>query len=164
GILIFTLLPMGTSMAFFDSMNANLFSEMKGVVTLNGKPVSEAVIVRTATPDSGKEYTDSTQTDAQGRFHFARMEAFMPSRLLPSEKTVSQEVVIEHGGKKYLAWKAATNDVDKGELNKRSAIGTDKEIDINLSCELSAPETKKRGAYTTVITGICSWEGQQLLN
>lgn len=150
-------------MAFFDSMNANLFSEMKGVVTLNGEPVSGAVISRKATPDNGKEYKDSTQTDAQGRFRFGVMETLMPGRILPGEKTVFQEVFIDHDGKRYLAWKAATNDVDKGELNKRNAIGTDKEIDIDLTCELNAPETKKKGAYTTVITGICSWEGQQLL-
>lgn len=152
-------------MAFFDSMKVNLFSEMQGVVTLNGKPVPGATLSRTAIPNNDKKYTDSTVTDAEGRFHFDRMETHMFLKMLPGQSTVAQEVIIEHEGQQYTAWKtAAAGDNDKGELNELDAIGTDREITIDLSCELTASSTDKAGAYTTVISGICSWAGQKILD
>ena len=152
-------------MAFFDSMKVNLFSEMRGVVTLDGQPVSGVTLTRTAIPNNDKEYTDSTVTDAEGRFHFNKMETSMLLKILPGDSTVAQEVIIEHDGKRYIAWKtAATGDNDKGELNELDAIGTERELTIDLTCELTANSTDKAGAYTTVISGICSWAGQKLLD
>ena len=150
-------------MSIFDSMKVNLFSEMNGVVTLEGEPVAGALITRSANPDNDREYTDSAKTDNEGQFHFDRMETRMFAKLLPSQKSVSQKVIIEHEGRQYLAWEAITSDTDKGELNEMDVIGTDKELGINVKCELTAAETKKAGAYITVITGICSWDGQKLL-
>jgi len=164
--LTFTLLPIRTvlSMSIFDSMKVNLFSEMKGIVTFQGKPVTGALITRTAVPDDGKEYIDQTETDSNGHFHFNKMEKHMLSKILPSQATVFQKIIIEYNDEKYLAWDAITDDTDKGELNEIDIIGTDKEIDINLSCELTAEETKKAGAYITVITGICSWDKQKIID
>ena len=44
------------------------------------------------------------------------------------------------------------------------AIGTNREIDIDLRCELTADSTSKAGAYARVITGICNWNGQRILD
>jgi len=146
-------------------MKVNLFSEMKGVVTLDGKPVSGALLKRTAIPNNDKEYTDNTTTDENGRFHFNKMETKMFSKFLPGESRVHQKVVIDYNGKQYIAWEtAAASDVDKGELNESADIGTSREIEINLKCELTADKTDKAGAYTTVISGICSWDGQKILD
>jgi len=38
-------------------------------------------------------------------------------------------------------------------------IYTDKEIAIDFKCELGNKVTDKAGAYTTVISGICNWNG-----
>lgn len=165
-ILAISLLPLRISaMSLFDAMNVNLFSEMKGIVTLEGKPVAGALITRTAIPNNGKEYTDHTKTDDEGRFHFNKMETRMFLKLLPSEPSVNQTVVIEYSDNSYIAWETgAAGDTNKGELNEMDVIGTDKEIDIDLTCELTAESTYKAGAYTTVISGICSWYGQKILD
>jgi len=151
-------------MGFFDAMKINLFSEMKGVVTINEKPVAGAIIKRTAIPNNDKEYTDSSTTDSEGRFHFNRMETSLFLKLLPTSIVVAQKVVINHGGQTYLAWEAGnTGGNDKGELNEYDVIGSGKEIDIDLKCELTNKETNKAGAYTLVISGICNWDGQKVL-
>ena len=150
-------------MGFFDAMEINLFSEMKGVVTLNGNPVAGAKIIRTAVSDSEKEYIDNTTTGLNGSFHFERMKISSIFNLLPGQSRVFQKVIIEYEGKEYLAWDAITGISNKGELNEADVIGTDKEIDINMKCELTDKEKKKYGAYITVINGICSWDGQKIL-
>lgn len=164
-LLLFGMIPLGNAMGFFDAMTVTLFSEMKGVITQGGEPVSGAVVTRTAIPNNDKTYTDSATTDSAGVFSFRKLEANMFLKLLPTSIVVSQKVVISYQGNQYLAWQAGnTNGVDKGELNEHDFIGTDKEVDINLQCELNSNETDKAGAYTLVISGICNWEGQKILD
>ena len=152
-------------MAFFDSMKVNLFSEMKGVVTLEGKPVSGASITRTAIPSNDKEYTDSAQTDDAGHFSFGAMETHMFLKLLPSDSSIHQKIVINYAGQQYLAWKIlAASDRPNGELNERDVIGTDQEIFIDLVCELTASETAKAGAYTSAVFGLCTWPNAKVLD
>ena len=152
-------------MGFFDAMKVNLFSEMKGVVTLNGEPVSGAKIVRNAVPNNDKKYVDSTVTDSLGKFRLGEMETQMFLKLFPTQIVVYQKVIIEYEGQPYLAWEAGyTGGKNKGELNEYDAIGTDKEIDINLRYELTDTESDKAGSYTLVISGICNWDGQKLLD
>jgi len=165
--LFLSFLPFRTvlAMSIFDSMKVNLFSEMKGIVTLHGEPVAGALISRTAIPNNDREYTDSTITDSEGRFYFGPMEAHILLKLLPTQIVIDQKVVIEHQNKQHLAWKTSgVSGRDKGELNEIAIIGTNKEIDINLNCELTAKETDKAGAYVTVISGICNWNRQKILD
>jgi len=154
----------GGAMGLFDAMTVNLFSEMQGVVTLHGKPIVGATVTRTAMP-AGKEYIDSTTTDSSGRFSFERATTKSFFKLLPGDDSVFQKVLISYDGAEYVAWEtggaSATN---KGELNELDVIGTEKEIDINLVCELNAPVSYKAGAYTTTISGICTWEGNKILD
>lgn len=164
--LILSLLPVRTvyAMSIFDSMKVNLFSEMKGIVTLEGKPVVGALISRTAIPNDEKEYTDSTKTDSEGRFYFDKMETRRFLKLLPGQSTVLQKVIIQHADKQYLAWETfIVSERYKGELNEWDTIGTDKEIDIDLKCELTAKNIDKSAA-NHVISGICSWNGQKTLD
>lgn len=152
-------------MSIFDSMKVNLFSEMKGVITFNGKPVAGALVSRTAVPNNDKEYTDSTTSDSEGRFYFNKMEAHLFLKLLPTQIIVYQKVIVEHENKQHVAWETSSaNGKNKGELNEMDIIGTDEEVDIDLSCELTEQEKDKAGSYTTVISGICNWNGQKILD
>ena len=163
-IFIGGLLGGGAAMGVFDSMIVNLFSEMQGVVTLQGKPVSGAVITRTSMP-ANKQYIDSTTTDEAGRFSFDRATTKSFLKLLPGDDSIYQKVVILHEGVEFVAWETGgANASHKGELNEQDVIGTEKEIDINLICELTDPVTYKAGAYTTTISGICTWEGNKILD
>ena len=98
-------------------MKVNLFSAVKGVVTLNGKPVVGALIKRTAIPNSDKEYFNSIKTDSEGRFSFPVMETHLWLKLLPGQSTVFQKMLIEYNGEQYLGWEGTTDDTNKGELN-----------------------------------------------
>lgn len=151
-------------MGFFDSMKVDLFSEMKGTVTINERPVAGAVITRAAIPNNEKRYSDSTTTDSEGHFRFDRMQTSMFLKLLPTSIVVQQKIIIEYEDKQYLAWE--TNNFDgrnKGELNEHEVIGTGREFDIDLKCELTNNTADKAGAYTLVISGICNWDGQKIL-
>lgn len=142
----------------FDSMKINLFSDMQGIVTMNGDPVSGAVVKRSATPASNKKFTDSFVTKVDGRFQFDRMVTNSFLKILPGDPSVYQKVTIEYNGRSYLAWEIlAASDRYKGELNDRDVIGTEKQVDINLLCELTAKSTQKEAAGSSVVSGICTW-------
>lgn len=163
-IILMSGLLFGGAMGLFESMTVNLFSEMQGVVTFHGEPVAGARITRLAIPAS-KEYVDSTETDASGRFSFERMTTRSFLKLLPGDDSVFQKIVIHYKGEEYVAWETGgASSINKGELNELDMIDTEKEIDINLICELSAPVTYKAGAHTTTVSGICTWEGNKDLD
>lgn len=133
-------------------------------ITAEGKPVAGALITRTAIPNNDKVYTDSTKTDTHGNFRFERMTANSFLKILPGQSTVYQKIIIHYNDIEYLAWKTVLiSERDKGELNTEEVIGTDKEIEINLKCELTTDKIRKSAA-NNVITGICSWDGQKVLD
>jgi len=159
---VLAILPVGKAMAFFDSMKVNLFSDMKGVVTLNGEPVAGAVVKRLAKPE--KSYWDETITDAQGNFSFDVMKMHTLWKLLPGQVTILQKVTIEYQGQEYLAWKmGGANGRYKGELNEIDVLGSGGEIDIDLICELTAKETAKSAAGIQIVRGICTWKDAEII-
>ena len=160
---VLAILPVGKAMAFFDSMKVNLFSDMKGVVTLNGEPVAGAVVKRLADPGN-KKYRDEKITDAQGRFSFPRMEMHTVWKLLPAAVVISQKVTIEYEEQEYLAWAMeAYNGRYQGELNNIRILGTGDEVDIDLVCELTGEESRKKGAGVRVIEGMCVWQDATII-
>lgn len=163
-LILLSFIPLVGAMGFFDSMKVSLFSEMKGVMLFEGKPVEGAKITRTAVANNDKKHTDSTSSDSNGRFHFDQMYTHLFLKLLPTGIVVYQKVIIEYDGQKYLAWDGASRGVNKGELNEGPVIGTSNEIEIDLKCELTAKETSKASAYTTSVTGICNWDGNKILD
>ncbi|MFC1750926.1 DUF6795 domain-containing protein [Pseudomonadota bacterium] len=163
-VFLLTLLPVGNAMAFFESMKINLFSDMKGIVTLNGEPVDGAVIKRLAKPSNKKEFRDQTVTDAEGRFELPVMETSSFLKLLPMDSSVYQMVTIEYLGNIYEAWKlSAASDKYKGELNSDEMIGTSDEIDIDLVCELTSEVTAKKARGLRAVGGICTWSDAVIL-
>jgi len=131
---------------------------------LNGDPVEGVLLKRVAVPGSGKEYRDEVITGAKGQFVFSRMETSSVMKLLPGNSSVFQQMTIEYQGKEYLAWRiGAASDRYKGELNDDDVLGSGKEIDIDLVCELTATETMKSAADLTVVSGICTWVGAEII-
>lgn len=165
-LILLSFIPLVGAMGFFDSMKVYLFSDMKGVVLYEGKPVEGAKIIRTAMTNNDKEHKDSTTSDSTGHFQFDQMDTKLFLKLLPTTIRVNQKIIIEFKGQQYLAWKAFTGGENKGELNNTDVIGTSKEININLNCELTASESIKasESISTSGIKGICSWEGQKILD
>ncbi len=176
--LLLFLLPMGQAMAFFDLFKINVFSEVSGVVTMNGEPVQGASVKQWAKVSfNGSVYEHQAVTDAHGRFKFDAIYANTINRLLPSAHKVTQEAKIEHQGETYRAWVAVKNNYDyDGELNdiKQTTGERDKMkvipkrlsdqeqlkqvIPFHLTCELTDDESIKSNDHVAA-QGICKWPG-----
>ncbi len=142
------------ALLFFLSLGANamggkvMFSEVRGVVLMNGAPVAGAKVSREYTwAWDNKKVREEAQSDAAGKFSFARASksSFM-SGLMPHEPVISQLITISFEGKDYIAWDFRKHNYDdKGELKGKP---------INLSCELTR---KPSSSYIKDdIYGICS--------
>ena len=139
-ILLLVYATQVNAMGFLDFMKIYIFSEVDGVVLMEGKPVSGAKVVRTA-DYKDKIHTDTVVTDELGRFHFDDISTFS-MRL--SETAILQEIIIHNEGKEYKAWKQLKrNDIRYGELNDantpENAIKK-----INLTCELTGDQNKEQ--------------------
>ena len=126
-----------------------MFSEVNAVVTLHGKPVAGAEIVRTSNELDSTVYTDKTTTDAQGRFHFDARWIFSLRQLMPFQPMVKQHITIYYAGGEYMGWQHSKN-----------GYGHNDELDhnkpLNFTCELSEEPTLKYQMMGNV-EGICKW-------
>lgn len=163
-LILLSFIPLVVTMGFFDSMKVSLFSEMKGVVLCCSKvnllrvQKSHVVQFRIMIKSTKIVISDST-----GHFQFGRMETHLFLKLLPVSISVHQKVFIEYNGQKYMAWITSNSGKYKNELNELNDIGTNKEISIDIKCELTAKEHYRAGASATTIKGICSWLSEKIL-
>jgi len=134
-------------MGLFDFMKVCLFSEVNGVVTLEGKPVAGAEIVRTAEIND-KPYTDKTVTDENGRFHFDAMYTHSVNKILPMEPYMPQKILIKYKEEEYTAWRTS-----KRDYYENAEMEDDK--NIALKCELTDEPTINDQKLRSNIIGIC---------
>ncbi len=84
---ILLILTIGViKMAFADIGKVCLFSEISGVITLDGKPVANAKLVRTVNKE--KDITDETTTDDKGYFKMPAVYERTITKFLPMEFVV----------------------------------------------------------------------------
>ena len=139
-------------MGFFGFAKVCLYSEVSGVVTLHGKPVAGAEIIRKVWWPDEKLHTDNTTTDAQGQFHFAPMFAFSLLRqYMPIEPVIEQTMFIRFQGKEYPAWSGAKHGYDlNDEFNHRKLPP--------ITCELNLePAMKDDPSLFMPVKTICKW-------
>lgn len=131
-------------MGMFDFLQVCLFSEVNGVVTLEGKPVAGAELVRTAILND-KTYKDTATTDSEGRYHFDARFTRSINSILPSEPFIYQKMIIHHQGKEIRAWEVDKRNYDiDGEIKRP----------LNFTCELTDQDEKKWFGPRAVL-GIC---------
>jgi len=142
-------------MGMLDFMRVYIFSEVDGVVLMNGKPVSGANVIRTA-DYKDKVHSNTVVTDEQGRFHFDDIYTYS-MRL--SETAILQRIMIHYEGEEYLAWKLLKkHDSRYGELNDPDtpAESTQK---LNLTCELTNDQDNEQFIGSElrrrIIYGLC---------
>jgi len=137
-------------MGLFDFMKVCLFSEVKGVVTLEGKPVSGAKIVRTAEINN-KVYTDKTMTDENGKFHFDAMYTHSINKVMfIIEPVIPQTMIISHAENVYIGWSTVKRDYEVNTEFKDNK-------EIILSCELIDEKSKKEQNLRVPVVGICKF-------
>lgn len=162
-VLLFSVLLIGytnqvKAMGFLDFMKVYIFSEVDGVVLMQGKPVSGAKVVRTA-DYKDKIYTETVVSDEQGRFHFNDISVFS-MRLF--ETVIWQKINIIFQEKKYLAWEQLKrNDIQYGELNDPETPARLVKK-LNLKCELTNDQNNKQvigtGLWRRTTHGLCVWD------
>ena len=147
-------------MGLFDFVKICLFSEVNGIVTLNGKPVAGVEVIRTSQMGHDNIYTDKTVTDEQGRYRFAARFTHSVRKIAPVEPVITQKIAFFHQDREYLGWEAVK---DGYELN------TELGQPINLACELGQEPKIKVGEYLIngehsrrAIYGVCIAEGMSI--
>ncbi|MEO7256101.1 MAG: DUF6795 domain-containing protein [Casimicrobium sp.] len=165
GALRALVVPLALSTVGCNEVNAMsevvIFSAVRGVVTSQGKPVVGATLERETRWTWGKETVNDTATSgSDGAFNFPAIKRKMlAGALLPHEPNVFQKIVIQHGGKSYLAWSLnKRNYDDNGELlyfddNKGMVPYRDIAKPISIQCRLESPEHRNGKVF-----GICDFD------
>lgn len=132
-------------MGLFDSMKVCLFSEVNGVVTLEGKPVGGAELTRTALL-GGKVYTDKAVSDDTGAFHFEALFTDSSMKITSMNPLVPQKINISHNKVTKKGWLFNKNNYDvNGEIGKK----------LDLLCELDGDPVNRELPGGAIVHGIC---------
>ena len=143
-------------MGLFDFAKVCLFSEVSGVVTLDGKPVADVEVVRTAQMGHDNIYTDKTVTDGQGRYRFPARFTHSVYKIAPVEPVITQKITFYYQDKEYLGWFMTKRDYE---------VNTELGHPLNLTCALDSEPKMRTGGpriegvlhYTVV--GLCVGPG-----
>lgn len=137
------------AMGLFDFMKVCLFSEVNGVVTLEGKPVVGAELIRTAKLND-KVYTDRAVTDTSGKFHFDAMYTHSVNKMIfIIEPVIPQTITIGHNDKQYPGWRTT-----KRDYYENAELEEDRNIDLR--CELINEPSVKDQKIRPPLYGVCS--------
>lgn len=126
-----------------------LFSEISGVITLNGKPVSDARLVRTVNRDGAQ--SDETITDKKGYFKMPAVFERTVTKYLPQEFVVKQEIQVHYQGKQYPMWSGVKR---RPEVNAES-----RGKPLVVECELSREKQLKQVNNSPIIS-LCTWAAE----
>lgn len=147
-ILGLVLLVSGAfAMSINDFGKVCLFSGISGVITLDGAPVANARLVRTADRDGAK--TDETTTDENGAFSFPPMYERTITKYLPQEFVASQKIMLYDSGKEYKIWESVKREpVENTESRGKPLV---------VGCELNS-EMKSIRVDRVGIHSLCTWD------
>ena len=119
-----------------------LFSAIEGQLVNGGSPVAGAQVARTwFWHNKDVRGSDSTVTDAQGRFAFAAVTSGnLLARVMPHEPVVEQQMTARIGSDDVKLWATfKRNYLQAGEFDRytRTAGGT-----VRIVCDVAVPEAE----------------------
>lgn len=118
----------GVNMSLFKGSEVCVFSAMEGKITLQGKPVDGARIVRKVAWKDQTGETEETTTNSNGEFEFSMMNRSL-RQLLTAQFVATQDITVYYEGKEYTIW--TMGKMDKSEYGE---LGGKPE---NFRCELT---------------------------
>lgn len=141
---------------FAKKYDVHLCPAVSGRITLNGQPVKGVVVTRDV--EYGKPYVDTTQTNADGEFHFevSTIRSSLPGGVFSQETKVIQTITAEYDGQRYTLWDSPQIGIT---ANHEQTIRL-----AQLNCELTTEEAvfDFPSAETDVIghtaASICRWK------
>lgn len=134
-------------MSWIDAGKVCLFSGISGLITLEGKPVKNARIVRKA--DRGGEKSDETTTDEQGHFAFPPIYERTIAKFLPQEFAASQEMTVFYNDQEYSIWRGVKRNPEENTESRGKPLVVE--------CELSGEE-KIIKVNNSPIISLCTWD------
>jgi hypothetical protein len=137
----------GCAMGVTDIGQVCLFSGMTGTITMDGKPVANARLIRMADRDGPKE--DETITDEQGRFAFPPMFERTITKFLPMQFSALQRIHVEYKEQRYEIWRSVKMSKEENSESRGNPIV--------VTCDLNSEE-KGIVVDGTVIHTLCEWD------
>ena len=130
-----------------DAGRVCLFSEMSGVITLNGEPAAGARLVRTV--ELSKPISDETTTDEDGHFHFPAAYERTITKYLPQEFVSDQDIYVHYNGQEYHMWSSVKRSPDENTESRGKPLV--------VSCELNSEETMIFVDRVSIFS-LCTWD------
>lgn len=124
-----------------------LFSAISGTITLDGKPVANAHLVRTGDRDGPK--VDETVTDANGHFAFPAMYERTITKFLPQEFVASQQIIVHYKEQEFEMWSAVKRQPEENVESRGKPLV--------VKCELNA-EQNLIMVNGSPIHSLCTWD------
>lgn len=143
-LLVLGLVLQGQAMAV--SKTLYLFSEVEGVVMLDGQPVEGAEVEQNYHWHWKNEHrTKSVKSNSQGQFRFPAVTAkSLTAAVIPHEPVIGQRITLRYQGKVHKGWVFTRHNYDSlGEVQNRR---------LQLVCDLNAEPTTHSETQTF---GIC---------
>jgi hypothetical protein len=136
-------------MTFSDAGKVCLFSQISGVITLNGKPVANAKITRTV--NLNKDKMDYAYTDENGHFEMPAVFQQTLTTFLPQEFVAKQDIVVQYNGNSYDIWSGVKRTPEENAEARGKAL--------SVQCELNAEKQFKQVNNSPYISR-CIWAAQ----
>lgn len=147
-ILVMAFMTNGVfAMSVSDVGKVCLFSNMTGVITLDGKPVANARLVRTVNLSSDE--TDETTTDENGNFQLPAIFKRTVSKYLPQEFAANQQIIVHYNDKEYRIWSGVKRKPDENTESRGKPL--------DVKCELNSEETMIK-VNNSPIFSLCTWD------
>ncbi len=140
----------GIAMSFFERPHEEvvLASPMSGQITLHGKPVAGAKVVRKVSQNEGESFVYETTTDENGFFDLPELRKTIQLKNL-MQYSVLQEVTVIYDGKSHDVWVMGTQSKTMyGELGHKPG---------NLTCELTSPVQNLNLKHSLLVSN-CTWD------
>lgn len=124
-----------------------LFSKMTGIITLDGKPVDTAIVIRTV--NLSKPEVDETRTNEKGYFEFPAIFKRTITKHLPQEFASNQDIVVHYKSKEYSIWSAVKRTPDENSESRGKPL--------DVKCELNSEEKIIKVNNSPIFT-LCTWD------
>jgi len=131
-----------------DEEEVVLCSPMEGVITFEGKPVSNAKIERNIKWQDDVGETDTYYTDKNGSFSLPIKQTTVRLNKI-TQFVMSQEITVKYNNEEYMIWGGA-----KGGKDLYAELGGQPK---NMRCELTSDGESVRSDNTLLFT-LCKWD------
>ena len=126
---------------------ACLFSNISGVILLDGKPVENALLIRTI--EFSNKKTDKTRTDSNGYFEMPAIFERSVKNILPQEFSSAQEIELVYKGQSYAIWSGVKRKPDENSESQGKPLV--------VKCELNS-ERNFIQVDNSPIFSLCTWD------